>query len=68
MFLFIWAVKFGGLHICVFEIAEALLIAAWRAHVQGQGDIGAPPGRTGKGGSEYQGQGRPLAGGLGAGG
>lgn len=38
------------------EIAEALLVAARRAHVQGQGDVGAPPGRTGRGGVSLRGR------------
>jgi hypothetical protein len=28
------------------KVAKALLTAARSAHIQGQGDIGAPPGRT----------------------
>lgn len=51
----------GRLLVWRHEVAEALLVAARRAHVQGQGDVGAPPGKSGKEGVSVRGRaGHPL--------
>lgn len=54
----------GGLLTWGHEIAKALLVAARSAHVQGQGDIGTPPGRTRKGSVSLRGRGTGMSWGL----